>query len=77
MATSNDIKQMTTTSNPGNLTRFQIWAIESLQDRPDLEIKALYKGKNIVLMTKTYYESTVMRILLNKQCYSRLSETRI
>lgn len=77
MGTVNDIKRMTITFRPNNLTHSQLRAIRYLQDHPDLEIKAADKGENIVLMTKTNYEKMVMNILRNKQWYSRIPVSSI
>lgn len=75
MGTVNDLKHMQITPKSNNLTPAQIRAISQLH--PDLEIKPADKGGNIVLITKTNYETMVMDILCNQEWYVQINATQM
>lgn len=56
-----------------NLTREERRAWKELEEASDIVIKGSKKGGNIVLLTQEKYEQEVMRLLLDKSTYRKLT----
>lgn len=72
-ATTGELRHLTVDPMPKNVSSDQLQSISKLRNHPDLVIKQVDKGGNVVLMTHDQYVGMCMDILSNHSWYRRIS----